>query len=48
MERYTNRERTNQMGGKKGAKVKTIPGPAKGNTSGNPTSGGKQKLRKGK
>ena len=45
MERYTKKEINNQKQGKSGAKVKIIPGPAVGRTSGNPTTKGKQKLK---
>ncbi len=45
MERYTKKEINNQKQGKSGVKVKTVPGPATGRTSGNQTSKGKQKLK---
>lgn len=46
MERYTKKEVNTQKGGRSGSKVKTKKGPAAGgSTSGNPTKGGKQKLK---
>ena len=45
MERHTKKEINTQKRGKSGVKVKQIPGPAVGKTSGNPTSKGKQKLK---
>ena len=41
MERYTGKEQNSQKGGRgSDTKAKTIPGPAKGKTSGNGTKGG--------
>lgn len=41
MERHTGKEVNNQKGGKSGAKVKTVNGPAAGNSGiVNPTKGG--------
>ena len=49
MERYTKKEQNNQKGGKSGAKVRTVSGPAVGGASGNATkSGGIFRATKGK
>jgi hypothetical protein len=46
MERHTKKEENpGYKGGKSGAKVKIIKGPAVGKTSGNKTSGGKSRLK---
>jgi hypothetical protein len=46
VERHTGKEKNTQKGGKSGVKVKIRKGPAAGgSTAGNPTPGGKIKLK---